>query len=408
MAQIPLGNGFYYDTETGQTVVTSGGGYFAGDTATVDTTTTTPTTTTVSQETPAATYAASDGKTFTSFTDMMAWENFLLTQKTSQQQLAQQQSQFQATMAAQQQAQAAAQQQYAQQQAEITSGQRKSAFEILRDRFTQAGIPELASEIEAIYRGTGTDRFGKRFDAIPTTSEGFYLALTQTKTYYERFGQVNEKRIAAGFRALDEGTIVKLEDQYQKVMQAYNLPTGFYDQASDFRTFLENDKSASEVADTIQAYSDFTKSTNPMVRQQLKDLYGITDSDLTAYFADPMRGQPILERIAAKNTNTAAAIQSGLTTAIAALGSGLGAGELSYAQQKQKYGMVAADLASTGKLAQIYGGTYGAEQATAAEFSSDIAAQQRRMQLQTAEERAFSGRAGVATPSLGTSTAGGI
>lgn len=384
------------------------GGEVATPTFNTGTVTPTPTTTEVTPTPAAITYTASDGKAFSSFSDMMAWETLLFQQKTAQQQLSMQQQQFNASMAAQQQQAEAARQQYAQQQAEIASGQRKSAFEILRDRFTQAGIPELAAEIEAIYRGTGTDRFGKRFDAIPTTSEGFYLALTQTKTYYERFGQVNEKRIAAGFRALDEGTIVKLEDQYQKVLQAYNMPVGFYDQASDFRTFLENDKSASEVADTIQAYYDFTKSTNPAVRQQLKDLYGITDSDLTAYFTDPMRGQPILERIAAKNTNTAAAIQSGLSTAIAALGSAVGAGELSYAQQKQKYGMVAADIASTGKLAQIYGGTYGEQQAIGAEFSANIADQMQRQRLQTAEERAFSGRAGVAAPSLGTSTAGGI
>lgn len=353
-------------------------------------------------------YVASDSKRFASFADMMAWENYLLQKRLGEQSLAQSASQFAYQADQQAKAQQAATEQYNKQQADIAAGQRKSAFEVLRDRFTQAGIPELAVEIEGIYRGTGVDRFGKKFDQIPTTSEGFYLMLTQTQAYYSRFGQVNEKRIASGFRALDEGTIVKLEDQYQKVLQAYNMPAGFYDQPSDFQTFIANDKSASEVADTIQAYYDFTKSTDPAVRQQLKDLYGITDSDLTAYFADPTKGQSILERIAAKNTNTQAALQAGLSTTVAALGTTAGAGELTYAQQKQKYGMVAADLESTGKLAQIYGGTYGAEQATAAEFSSNVAAQQQRMKLQTAEERAFSGRSGVATPSLGKSVAGSI
>ena len=215
---------------------------------------------------------------------------------------------------------------------DATNAQRKSAFEITKERFAQAGMAELGDEIVKIYQGTGVDRFGKAFDEIPTSAEGFYLALINTKSYYDRFGKVNEARLANGFKALDEKTIVGMEDEYQKTMQAYNAPAGFYDQTADFQTFLKNNYNVTDVANTMQAYSDFVKSTDPGIRGQLKDLYGIGDEALTAYFADPTKGQPILESIAGKNMNTAAALISGLSKEQAGIGQQYGAGNLTYGQ----------------------------------------------------------------------------
>ncbi len=54
----------------------------------------------------------------------------------------------------------------------------------------------------------------RSFDEIPTTSEGFYLQLINTKSYYDRFGSVNEARLKQGYKALDEKTIVGMEDEY--------------------------------------------------------------------------------------------------------------------------------------------------------------------------------------------------
>jgi len=289
---------------------------------------------------------------------------------------------------------------------DATNAQRKSAFEITKERFTQAGMAELGQEIVNIYQGTGVDRFGKAFDEIPTSAEGFYLALINTKSYYNRFGKVNEARLANGFKALDEKTIVGMEDEYQKTMQAYNAPAGFYDQAADFQTFLKNNYNVTDVANTMQAYSDFVKSTNPGIRGQLKDLYGIGDEALTAYFADPTKGQPILESIAGKNMNTAAALLEGLTKEQAGIGQQYGAGNLTYGQQRQAYSKVQKDLQTTGALAQIYGESYGAQEAISAEFGGDVASQMKATRIQATGAAAFGGTSAIGRSALGTKTTG--
>jgi len=301
---------------------------------------------------------------------------------------------FQEMLAAQQKALETA-------KAEQIAAQRKSAFDVIRERFTQMGIKEVGDDIAAIFAGKGTDRFGKAFDEIPTTSEGFYLQLINTKSYYERFGKVNEARLNAGYKALDEKTIVGMEDEYQKVLTSYNMPTGFYDQTTDFQSFLKNNLTNVDVANIIQAYRDFvTTGTDSNVRKQLKDLYGIGDEALTAYMIDPAKGQGILEQIAGKNMNTAAALIEGLTAEEANMAQTYGAGSLGYGSQRQKYSQVQRELQTTGNLAAIYGENFGAKEAIAAEFGGDVQAQAQAARIKATGQAAFGGTSGLGSKAL--------
>jgi hypothetical protein len=283
--------------------------------------------------------------------------------------------------------------------ADATAAQRKSAFEITKERFANAGMKELGDEITAIYQGTGVDRFGKKFDEIPTTGEGFYLALINTKSYYDRFGKVNEDRLAKGFKALDERTIIGMEDEYQQVLQAYNQPAGFYDSPADYQTFLKNNYSKADVASALQASSDFVAAKDPAIRKELQDLFGIDDAALTAYFADPNKGQKILENIAGKNMNTAAALIAGLSREDATVGQQYGAGSFTYEQNRQRYSQAAKSLETTGNLASIYGENFGAKEAIAAEFG-DAAAQAQASRIRQTGLAAFGGTSAVGTKAL--------
>jgi hypothetical protein len=285
--------------------------------------------------------------------------------------------------------------------ADATAAARKSAFEITKERFTNAGMKELGDEITAIYQGTGVDRFGKKFDEIPTTGEGFYLALINTKSYYERFGKVNEDRLAKGFKALDERTIIGMEDEYQQVLQAYNQPAGFYDSPTDYQTFLKNNYNKNDLASALQASADFVASKDPVVRKELQDLFGIDDAALTAYYTDPNKGQKILENIAGKNMNTAAALIAGLSREDATIGQQYGAGSFSYEQNRQRYSQAAQSLESTGSLAKIYGENFGAKEAIAAEFG-DAAAQAQATRIRQTGLAAFGGTSAVGTRALRT------
>ena len=301
---------------------------------------------------------------------------------------------FQEMLAAQQKALEVA-------KAEQVAAQRKSAFDVIRERFTQMGIKEVGDDIAAIFAGKGTDRFGKAFDEIPTTSEGFYLQLINTKSYYDRFGSVNEARLNAGYKALDEKTIVGMEDEYQKVLTSYNMPTGFYDQTVDFQSFLKNNLTNVDVANIIQAYRDFvTTGTDSNVRKQLKDLYGIGDEALTAYMIDPTKGQGILEQIAGKNMNTAAALIEGLTAEQAQMAQAYGAGSLNYGTQRQKYSQVQQELQTTGNLAAIYGENFGAKEAIAAEFGGDVQAQAQAARIKATGQAVFGGTSGIGSKAL--------
>jgi hypothetical protein len=260
-------------------------------------------------------------------------------------------------------------------------------------------MKELGDEITAIYQGTGVDRFGKKFDEIPTTGEGFYLALINTKSYYDRFGKVNEDRLAKGFRALDERTIIGMEDEYQQVLQAYNQPAGFYDAPADYQTFLKNNYSKADVASALQASADFVASKDPVIRKELQDLFGIDDAALTAYYADPNKGQKILENIAGKNMNTAAALISGLSREDATVGQQYGAGSFTYEQNRQRYSQASKSLETTGGLAAIYGENFGAKEAIAAEFG-DAAAQAQAARIRQTGLAAFGGSSAVGTRAL--------
>jgi hypothetical protein len=284
---------------------------------------------------------------------------------------------------------------------DATNAQRKSAFEITKERFANAGLKELGDEITAIYQGTGVDRNGKKFDEIPTTGEGFYLALIQTKSYYDRFGKVNEDRLAQGFKALDERTIIGMEDEYQQVLQAYKAPAGFYDSPQDYQTFLKNNYSKADVASALQASADFVASKDPNIRKQLSDYFGIDDAALTAYYADPEKGQKILENITGKNMNTAAALVAGLSQEDATVGQQYGAGSFSYEQNRQKYSQAALAAEKTGGLASIYGENFGAKEAIAAEYG-DVAAQQQAARIRNTALAGFGGTSGVGSKALRT------
>ena len=285
--------------------------------------------------------------------------------------------------------------------AEQIASQRKSAFDVIREKFTAMGIKEVGDDIAAIFAGKGTDRFGKVFDEIPTTSEGFYLQLINTKSYYDRFGSVNEARLKQGYKALDEKTIVGMEDEYQKVLTSYNMPTGFYDQTTDFQSFLKNNLTNVDVANVIQAYRDFvTTGTDSNIRKQLKDNYGIGDEALTAYMIDPTKGQAILEQISGKNMNTAAALIEGLTAEQANMAQTYGAGSLGYSTQRQKYSQVQRELQTTGNLAAIYGENFGAKEAIAAEFGGDVTAQAQAARIKATGAAAFGGTSGIGSKAL--------
>lgn len=341
--------------------------------------------TTVTQITP-LTYVAPDGTTFNNGTDYTNYLTYLSNEKAAADRKVEEKKLRE----------------------EETGFRRQSAFEVLRERFTSFGLSTLAAEIEKIFKGEGRTRLGGSPIPIPTSESGFYLALIETEAYYKRFGKVNEDRIKSGYTALDEKTILGMEDEYQKVMKAYGTPVGFYDSPEDFQAFLANDLSEVEVADRLQASRQFASVVDPVIKDQLKSMYNIDDNMLTAYIADPVKGQSLLTGLANKSLTGAAALLQGLTADAAAVAQGFGGGELRFQEQQQRFGLAASGAARGTFLSRIEQAEkeFGEKEAVEITFGGLEQSARAAEKLASRERARFGGRAGITTASLATPTAG--
>jgi hypothetical protein len=91
---------------------------------------------------------------------------------------------------------------------------RESAYDLLLTEFKKMGIESLVQDVK---------------DSIiksQSPSERL-LTLRKSKAYQTRFAG-NDKRIANGFRPIDEATYLALEDKYQQIAQNYGLPAKYY------------------------------------------------------------------------------------------------------------------------------------------------------------------------------------
>lgn len=291
----------------------------------------------------------------------------------------------------------------------VNNEKRQSAFEVMKERFTAMGLGSLATEIEKIFKGEARTKAGSSIP-IPTSESGFYLALIETQAYYDRFGKVNEARIKSGYTALDERTILGMEDEYQKIMKAYGMPAGFYDSPEDFQTLLANDKSELEVADILQASRQFAATVDPAIKNQLKSVYNIDESALSAFIADPEKGQQVLNQLATKSLTGAAALLSGLTQQAAEVAQGFGAGEMRFQEQQRRFGQ-AATLAERGQfLSEIDRSerAFGEQEAVEVTFGGLEQSIRAAERLASRERARFGGVAGTTTSSFTRPTAGQI
>lgn len=112
----------------------------------------------------------------------------------------------------------------------------------------------------------------------------------------------NAERKRQGLQPLPLTEILGLENGYITAMQAANLPSGFYDDpATDFQNLIARNVSVAEVQRRINQGYAAVRAADPEVTRQLKELYGVQDGMLAAYFLDPVR----METEIAKQVETA-------------------------------------------------------------------------------------------------------
>jgi hypothetical protein len=267
----------------------------------------------------------------------------------AQQQLEEQQRQFNAL---QQASQAAAQR------------VRTDAFSRLRTLLSRVGLSELEGAVEGVITGGAVDL---------NDSNAILFALREQPAYQRRFAG-NAARAKKGLPELDPATYVGLEEQYRQLMQSNGLPTGFYDQNDDFRRLIEGDVSPQELQDRIQQGYRRVQDADPEVRRQMRELYGVDDNGLTAYFLDPERAAPLLTRQARAAEIAARGREQGRMQLTALQAEELAARGITAEEAQARF-------AQQGLLSGLYSEMTGEEALTqeqqlGATFGYDIAAQQ--------------------------------
>jgi hypothetical protein len=140
----------------------------------------------------------------------------------------------------------------------------------------------------------------------------------------------NEGRQAAGLQPYTPKQYIEAEQSYVQRLADNGMPAGFYDTQEDLAKLIGGRVSPIEFESRIQNGYQAALNAPASVKQQLENLYGITEPQMAAYFLDPTKATNIIQA-GAKNSDafkrqirasqiaaqgqTQAGIQLGLATA---------------------------------------------------------------------------------------------
>jgi len=265
-----------------------------------------------------------------------------------------------------------------------------SAMDYLRKFFGSIGM-EFDGELEGILLGA------MRAGYTPTDLESGVLMpdIQKSQAFQRRFPGYNA-RIANGYNALSIRDYLQLEDTYRSIMANAGLPAGFYDDPSDMGQWIAKNVSPAEIESRVRLAVDAAKSVDPTMRNLMAKFYGLSTGDVAAYFLDPTRALPTIEKQyktagvaswAARNGYQITDIghyqdlvESGVTAETAAQG----------------YSTIRALEETVGRVASVYGEKYDQNDAEQDVFFNK---NEKRRRLMANEAATFSGSSRGATGS---------
>jgi hypothetical protein len=276
----------------------------------------------------------------------------------------------------------------------------QSAYDILYNEFDKYGMGSLVSEVQ-------------KYIVDGLSPAEFTIKLRASKPYQDRFA-ANAKRIANGFKAIDEATYLGLEDSYQSIMQNYGLPANYYQKGNlgvqkGFEELIGGNVDPVTLEERIIEGQKVTKGNKAIIDTAKQFYPNLTDGDFLGYVLDPKNG---LEEIKRKVT----AVEIGAGAAEANLGINLqralelGTSGVNKAQAKQGFAAIGTGLQRGSELASIYGeDPY--TQTTAEEEVFGLAgktkATKQREKITGLEKATFGGQTGASSSALVRDRAGG-
>lgn len=217
--------------------------------------------------------------------------------------------------------------------------------------------------------------------------------LPTTQTYKDRFPGLDE--LSKQGRAW---TPAQWNDYYNTAQEqalSAGLPPGYLDRA-DVGKLIAGGVSPGELQGRIQAAGAAVYKADPMLIDKMRE-YGLSDGDLTAFFLDPDKATPLIERKAQmQRAGIGAAAQKAGFGIDYGRASGLQAIGVDESQAAQGFGQIANQHALFTNLVNEEGEITFDEQ-IGATFDNDVAAQQEIERRRTGRTAMFQGGGGAAS-----------
>lgn len=115
---------------------------------------------------------------------------------------------------------------------------------------------------------------------------------------------------------------VALEQELQEDLRNSGFPPGFYDDPASIARFIGGEVSRAELRDRAQAAYAVVRQSDPNTVAELRNLYGVNEGELAAYFLDPTKavdamgkrltGQDLVRRVQSAQIGAQARTQAGI------------------------------------------------------------------------------------------------
>jgi hypothetical protein len=283
---------------------------------------------------------------------------------------------------------------------------RRAALEIENAR-TQAQRTDWIAYLTQVFNSYGLGTLAPKITQF--IQQGFSpdtvaLKLQETPEYQQRFSG-NESRRKAGMPVLSPAEYLALESDYRQIMRASGLPSGFYDEPTDFAKFIGVDVSPAELKQRVDIAALSLENADPFYTRQLQQYYNMTSGDMLAYVLDPDRALPLITRQAKAAQFGAEAARQGLTVGLPTAEQFAGLG-VTQDEARSGFEQVAAIAPEAQRLGAVFAGQEEAvdqEGVISAVFTGEGSADYRRrlQKLSEMEQSLFSGQSGVGRGSLG-------
>lgn len=268
---------------------------------------------------------------------------------------------------------------------EMLTGENRDAFIAIKKLFSSYGLESLA---------------GKIFDYVKNgySSDTISILLQDSDEYKKRFA-ANDARRKAGLNVLNPAEYISAENSYRQILRQSGLPKGFYDGNDDFVGFLTNDVSPTELQDRVNLATQASTLANSSMKEALQQM-GIGQGEVAAYFLDPKKAVPFIQKAAAQAAIGAEAIQRGFQFD-QAYAEQLATSGISREQAAQAYAKIGDEFSNLKSLGDIYGQGWTQREAEEDIFRGGNAASAKKRNIISNERGNFSGSAGTARGGLG-------